>query len=345
MEVFEKSIAWRSPSNIAIVKYWGKKENQIPTNPSISFTLNNCYSETEINFLSGNGDIKFLFEGKDKPGFAKRIKEYFGILKEYLPWIDSYNYKIYSSNSFPHSSGIASSASSMSAIVMCLCDFESQFVTNQNSEKDLLRRASFLSRLGSGSACRSVYPKVALWGEESSFSRSSNLYAIGIQDEMHENFEGFQDAILITSSTEKEVSSSLGHQLMAENPFSSTRYQIANKNIERLIQILKEGDLHAFGEILEMEAMQLHALMMCSKPAFILMHPRTLEVIQSIKSFRKETGLPVYFTLDAGPNVHVMYPLEIKEKIEKFIESKLVSYCEDGRWIADHMGSGPIKIK
>lgn len=92
------------------------------------------------------------------------------------------------------------------------------------------------------------------------------------------------------------------------------------------------------------EALTLHALMMASKPPYILMHPNTLEVINKIRTFRQENNVPVYFTLDAGPNVHILYPHNVKDMVTHFIEEELVYLCENGRVIHDNVGKGPRKI-
>jgi diphosphomevalonate decarboxylase len=102
--------------------------------------------------------------------------------------------------------------------------------------------------------------------------------------------------------------------------------------------------LETFINIIESEALQLHALMMCSNPSFILMKPNTLRIIEEVRRFRSETNIPLCFTLDAGPNVHLLYPENEAEKVEKFIKNELVTYCNQGRWIADHVGDGPKKL-
>ena len=125
-----KQIIQRSPSNIAIVKYWGKHGNQLPNNPSISFTLTNCFTETIISPLIQefkNPEVQklgfsfdFYFEGKENQSFKNKIEKFLIENKEYFSFLDGLHLKIESRNSFPHSSGIASSASSMSALIMCL---------------------------------------------------------------------------------------------------------------------------------------------------------------------------------------------------------------------------------
>ena len=116
-----------SPSNIAIVKYWGKHGNQLPNNPSISFTLSRCHTETHITFKENATDkysMQFLFEGKESPKFQEKIEKYLVENQQYFGFLKGLDLKVESSNSFPHSSGIASSAASMSALVLCLLQIE-----------------------------------------------------------------------------------------------------------------------------------------------------------------------------------------------------------------------------
>jgi diphosphomevalonate decarboxylase len=104
-----------------------------------------------------------------------------------------------------------------------------------------------------------------------------------------------------------------------------------------------EGDIETFGEIVESEALTLHAMMMTSLPYFILMKPNTLEVINAVWAYRKETGNPLYFTLDAGANVHLLYPESHKEVILEFIDNSLRTFCKDGSYLCDYVGLGPTK--
>jgi diphosphomevalonate decarboxylase len=105
------------------------------------------------------------------------------------------------------------------------------------------------------------------------------------------------------------------------------------------------GDLELFGEIVESEALTLHALMMCSKPSYTLMTPNTLSMIEAIRDFRESSKLPLYFTLDAGPNIHLLYPKKIQSKVQEFIELELKQFCENERVIYDQVGKGPKLIK
>ena len=347
-----KKVSWRSPSNIALVKYWGKHDNQLPNNPSISFTLDQCYSETSLAISEKESkdkslELRFYFDKKENLAFRIKILSFFEGVSRDFPFLTKYALSVHSTNSFPHSSGIASSASAMSALALCLCEMDSKLKTNQlKADKEkIFKTASYYARIGSGSASRSIYPVASLWGAAYGVKGSSDEYAIPFEKEIHKTFRHYQNSILIASSAEKKVSSRVGHALMKTNPFAKARYKQANENLKDIIDALKTGDIDKFGVITETEAMTLHALMMCSSPNFMLMTPSTIAMINKIKGFRDVTKLPVYFTLDAGPNIHLLYPEDIKHKVIPFIQSELSEHCEHGKIIWDKIGKGPSPIK
>ena len=338
---FQGKVGWQSPSNIALVKYWGKKGKQIPQNPSISFTLSECRSETFVTFEKAEKfGFTFYFDGQENPAFGAKIEKFLLDNQVFFPFINQLNLKVESRNTFPHSSGIASSASSMSVFVMCLLEMESQLVGKAID----LCKASYFSRLASGSAARSVFPKMALWGATDCHEGSSDEYAVSLENDIHPVFKSIHDSILIVSGETKSVSSRAGHALMDGNPYAPARYAQANENIKNLLAALKMGDLNTFVNITESEALQLHALMMCSQPSFILMKPNTLRIIEEVRKFRQEMHIPLCFTLDAGPNVHLLYPDSEAEKVEHFIKETLSSYCSGNQWIADQVGDGPKSL-
>lgn len=342
-------IKWRSPSNIAIIKYWGKFGIQYPQNPSVSFTLNNAYTETSFGYEAKKGidkgiDLDFYFNDKLNTAFGEKVSNYFEKLVPVYPFLRQLKMTIRSSNSFPHSAGIASSASAMSALALCLCSFEDQVFGTLSNIDEFRQKASYLSRLGSGSACRSIYEHAAVWGESGEVEGSTNDYAIPFSEFLHPVFKTFHDDILIISKGEKTVSSTIGHGMMDGNIYANSRYKQARQRFHEVLIALKGGDLDSFGRIAEGEALTLHALMMTSYPPYILMKPNTLLVIDKIKAYRKRSGQPLYFSLDAGPNLHLLYPDEIVGDVQAFIENELTQYCEDGEWIQDNVGSGPIEI-
>jgi diphosphomevalonate decarboxylase len=347
------SFEWSAPSNIALVKYWGKKDNhsslkgkqaeQIPANPSISFTLNNCKTITKVAFAKkqndGNFSFDLLFEGFPKEDFKPKINKFFERIYEYCPYLKDFHFTIDTQNTFPHSSGIASSASGMAALAMNIMSLE-KTLNPSISEDFFYQKASFLARLGSGSACRSVKGSVVVWGNHDEIKGSSNLYGVEFTGVVHENFRNFQDTILLVDKGEKQVSSTVGHDLMLGHPYARGRFEQAHQNLSKLKFVLETGNLEEFITIVESEALTLHAMMMTSFPYFILMKPNTLQIINAIWKFRKETKIPVCFTLDAGANVHVLYPENVRVQTLQFISSELVGYCQNGQYICDEIGNG-----
>ncbi|HAQ20358.1 MAG TPA: diphosphomevalonate decarboxylase [Prolixibacteraceae bacterium] len=332
---------WRCPSNIALVKYWGKHDFQKPMNPSLSFVLQNSFTETSVE-LSKDSDqkVEFYFEGAIS-NFGERIKKYLIQLSGRLPWVSKYNFRIRSHNSFPHSAGIASSASSFGALALCLTELDFTLSGKETGNPDFWQKASELARMGSGSACRSVYPGFSIWGKTQLFETSGDEYAIPVTEGISPVFSGLRDAILMVDSGTKEVSSSAGHQLMTDHIYQRSRIAQAHENINELYLSLLTGDQEKFVAVVENEALSLHAMMMTSNPSFILLKPNSLELINRIRQIREKSGIPVCFTIDAGPNIHLLYFQENELEVRTFIERELLTFCEDGKWIDDGIGIGP----
>ena len=344
------NFAWSAPSNIALVKYWGKKENsenqlaeQIPANPSISFTLKNCKTITKLAFTkkedTANFSFDLLFEGKPKEDFKPKIQKFLERIEIYCPYLKNYHFTIDTQNTFPHSSGIASSASGMAALAMNIMSLEKELNPTM-TEDYFYQKASFLARLGSGSACRSVKGSVVVWGNHEEITGSSDLFGVEFPTQIHPNFNNYQDTILLVDKGEKQVSSTVGHNLMHNHPFAEQRFLQAPQNLSNIKTILETGNIDEFIQLVESEALTLHAMMMTSMPYFILMKPNTLEILNKIWKFRNETNIPVSFTLDAGANVHVLYPENVRVETLQFIKDELVGYCQNGQYICDEIGNG-----
>jgi len=344
----EGKVGYKSPSNIALVKYWGKKQNQIPANPSISFTLEACATKTTISYkklakkvLDFSFDL--VFEGKPKEDFKPKIKTFFDRIEKYIPFLREYHFSIETSNSFPHSSGIASSASGMSALALCLVEIERTMNTAMPSDY-FIKKASFLARLGSGSACRSIEGDLVQWGNHQGTPGSSDVFGIKYPHKVHNVFSNYHDTILLVDKGQKQVSSTVGHDLMHNHPFAENRFVQAHENLTKLKTVFEHGKLDEFVKIVESEALTLHAMMMTSLPYFILMKPNTLQIINKIWAFRESSNTHVCFTLDAGANVHVLYPKSEKEEVYQFIKNELVAFCENGQYICDRIGFGAKKM-
>jgi len=337
--IHTQTVSESCPSNIALIKYWGKYKDQIPANPSISFTLNHCKTNTEMEFVANESfSVQTFLSGNEEVRFAEKIEKYFKNIEQYLPWILKGKYIIRTENTFPHSSGIASSASGFGAIAKCLMKLDESF-SGKNSDQESLTKASFLARLGSGSACRSLYNGLVVWGESDQVNGSSDLFAVQYPNtEIHDIFKDFNDWVLLIHEGVKSVSSTVGHGLMNTNSYAERRFQEARENFVPMKEILKSGDMQHFIKLVEHEALTLHAMMMMSDPAFILMKTGTLEVINKIWDFRRETDLPLFFTLDAGANVHLLFPNDgSEEKIKTFIEAELLQHTQKNGVVKDVM--------
>lgn len=345
--IADGQFCWSAPSNIALVKYWGKQEPQLPANPSISLTLNRCKTITTLGFTAKQANRNFsfdlLFEGQPKPDFRPKIQKFFERITQYCPYLKQYHFTIDTRNTFPHSSGIASSASGMAALAVNIMSLEKALFPEM-TEDYFNRKASFLARLGSGSACRSISGQVVVWGKHAEIADSSDLFGVPFSGKIHDNFKNFQDTILLVDKGEKQVSSTVGHELMNGHAFAQQRFAQAHENLSRVKFILETGDLDAFIQIVESEALTLHAMMMTSLPYFILMKPNTLEIINRIWKFRSQANIPVCFTLDAGANVHILYPENVSAAVLEFIQRELVGYCKNGEYICDGIGVGSQKL-
>lgn len=340
----EKSVTYRCPSNIALVKYWGKKEEgvQIPANASISWTLSDLFAETTVvAWESDETQLIFQFDGQPKPSFEPKIIDFLNRIKPYSEFVLNHSLEINTINNFPHGTGIASSAAGFGALALCIADLEGKFEVGTT---EFYHRASFFARLGSGSACRSLYAEPAIWGQHPVVQNSSDLYAVPFTQNVHSNLANWKDCVLIVDDGEKKVSSTAGHSLLKNHPYAEARFKQAQKNIENVLQFLKHGDIDSFISLIESEALQLHAMMMSSIPYFTLIRPGTLAILEEIWTFREKTKLPVAFTLDAGANVHVLFPQTIELVVMNFINSKLLVYCKKGLYLCSHTGGKPTKL-
>ena len=353
------SITVTAPSNIALVKYWGKSQGQIPKNASISFTLSNCLTKITLSYTPfseqskesqgigrepDHSNFEVFVEGSAKPEFAPKIATFFNRIQAHMPWIRSFQWRIDTENTFPHGSGIASSASGFAALAGALMELENSWSLHPLTPELRAQKTSFLARLGSGSASRSVLGPLMYWGAHPALPASSDLYACVLEHEVHAVFKNYKDTILLVDQGEKEVSSTLGHNLMHDHPFAHQRFEQAQANLKKLLTVLANGDTQEFCALVESEALSLHAMMMTSNPSYLLMKPNTLAIIEKIRLFRRTQNVPVCFTLDAGANVHLLYPADFTPQLMPWIKNDLSQHCQGGQFIEDQVGQGVKKV-
>ena len=177
-------------------------------------------------------------------------------------------------------------------------------------------------------------------GKSDEIPGSSDLFAVPVTEMIHPVLGSLHDTILVVSTSPKELPSSQGHFLMRSHPFGVARIRQAVDHLQVLLKAMMAGDLERIAGIVEQEAMTLHALIMSSPGAMILMEPQTVQILKKIRERRRQ-GLEIFFSLDAGPNVHLLYPEPATPAAEKFIRDELVPLCENGLIINDRCGTGP----
>ena len=338
---------YRCPSNIALVKYWGKKEGgiQLPANPSISLTLSDLFAETTVQVMgansSGKASFDFLFNGQPRESFVPKLQDFFARIYNDYELLQKHHLLINSTNNFPHGTGIASSAAGFGALGCCIVDLQQELNPKPGNRQQEISR---IARLGSGSACRSVYAEPAIWGRHSEMEGSSDEFAIPFAGKVAAEFSQMMDAVLIVDAGEKKVSSSAGHGLLKNNPYGPARFAEAERHLTELCDALTTGSEHRFISIVESEALQLHAMMMLSNPYYILMRPNTLAVIEKVWDYREKSGVPVAFTLDAGANVHLLFAGRYQQQVLNFIQTELLEYCQNRQYFCSTIGSAPEKI-
>jgi len=298
----------KAPANIAFIKYWGKqnKKLRLPANSSISMNLSNAFTITSVEFdekfKSDTLLINGLREGKDE---IQRVSNHLNLIRN-ISKIKDFA-KVESKNNFPKGAGIASSASGFAALTVAAASAAGLDV----SEREL----SILARLGSGSACRSIPDGFVEWkeGQKSNESYAYSLYPPGYWD--------VYDLIAIVGENSKKVSSPEGHAVAESSPFYKTRLTGMKNKIREIKNALKNKDFTKFGEILEAEAINMHTVMMTSTPPLYYWRPETLSIMAKVTELR-EKGLECYFTIDAGPNVHVICEeknaLKLKRELSGF---------------------------
>lgn len=297
----------KSPANIAFIKFWGKRDPKlnIPFNNSISMNLSDCYTITSVDFDDKLKADRVFIDGNElKDEKKERVVRILDIVRK-MAKKEIYA-KVDSKNNFPSDAGIASSASAFSALALA----SSKAIGLNLNEKDL----SILARRGSGSASRSVNDGFSEWKAGNSDKTS---YSISIAKH---NFWDLKDLVVVVSSGVKKSSSTEGHGVATTSPFFKTRQTLLEKRIPMLKSALIKKQFQKFGELVEEEAIELHVMAMTSKPAIYYWNEGTMEVMRTIRDLR-EKGILCYYTMDAGPNVHVIClekdEIKVKNSLKK----------------------------
>jgi diphosphomevalonate decarboxylase len=280
-----------APSNIAFIKYWGKKDEilRLPENASISMVLSDLTTTTTVEFDKKLKKDDITIDGERNEKSADKVTKHLNRIRKIAKISDSA--RVVSNNNFPSSTGLSSSASGFAALTVSAAAAAGLKL----SEKEL----SILARQGSGSACRSIPDGIVEWldGNTSDTSYAISLYKPQYWD--------IADVVVVVSDEKKLVPTTEGQKSAAANPFMKTRLDNIGKKIAAIKKTIKERDFEKFGEILEMEALELHSIMLTSNPPLLYWLPNTVMIMRYAQRLRRE-GLPVYFTVNTGQDVHLI---------------------------------------
>lgn len=284
-------------SDIALVKYWGKKDKvlRLPANGSVSIILDSLQSTTTVEFLPNLTQDEVLIEGVVETDESSRVIKHLDLIralaKEKGLISQDIFAKVVSINNFPKSTGLSSSGSGFAALTLAA----TKALSLDLSEKEL----SILARKGSGTACRCVCGGFVEWldGDQSETSYSQSFAK-------PDSFI-IRDLVAIVSEDKKDLSSTEGHDLAQSSPFFQARQAKIQAKLLATKEAISNQDFRALGELVEAEALEFHSILLTSQPTILLFYPGTVEVMQAVRKLR-QTGVPAYFTINTGFNVHVL---------------------------------------
>lgn len=282
----------RAFSNIAFIKYWGNRDHtlRLPVNSSLSMNLEGLQTVTSVRFDPALPADDLTLNGRPAdPDAVARASQHLDRLRA-LARVDV-PARVESSNNFPTGAGIASSASAFAALTVAAAGALGLELDEP--------RLSALARLGSGSACRSVPAGFTEWRAGTDHT-TSYAYSIAPPD-----YWDLVDLVAIVSREHKTVGSSGGHRLASTSPLQPGRLTGVRQRVEQCRRAILERDFAALTAVVETDALLMHAVMMTSSPRLVYWQPATLAVIEATERLRAD-GLPAMFTIDAGPNVHVI---------------------------------------
>ncbi len=324
-----KKVTVRAGSNIAFIKYWGVDDAAInlPQNNSISMTLADAHTTTTVEWIeqgSAATDEITLDGTRLDARKAGRLVRHLDRIRA-VAGVD-WRARIVSQNNFPMASGIASSASGFAALTTAAC---------RALGLDLPpTRLSALARRGSGSASRSLFGGFVEWerGQDDATSVAHQLYPA--------DHWALYDVVAVVSGAEKAVSSEQGHGLAASSPLNAGRVASLSQALDVVRTAITQRDLARLGPVIEQDALAMHAVMMTSTPSLFYWQPGTLEIIQAVHAWRAQDGLQAYFTIDAGPNIHILCEADTVAAVQ----ARLATLASVQQVIVSRPGPAPILL-
>lgn len=300
----------KAHTNIALIKYWGKRDESIilPTNNSLSLTLDGFYTKTTVAFHDNlTRDIFYLDEQQLSGVEYDRVAGFLDVIRKNFG--ENLYAEVHSVNEVPTAAGFASSASGFAALAAAAA----RALDLQLTDEELSR----ITRQGSGSACRSIYGGFAEW-QQGTKSDGSDSYAVPVASVDHWDV---RVAAVVVDAKMKKVSSREGMKRTVDtSPFFSNWVDSIPTDLKEIKQGIEHRDFDKVGHIAEANCLKMHATTLGAKPPFTYWTDATMAVMQEVQSLRA-SGIPAFFTIDAGPNVKVLYLPEHEAMIQNRLRS------------------------
>ncbi len=289
--------------NIAFIKYWGNRDDalRIPSNGSISMNLNGLFTRTSVSFQPSLPFDELIINGREVTGRGlERVSAILDLVRAQAGLRE--RAEIVSENNFPAGAGIASSAAAFAALALA----SSRAAGLTLSEEQLSR----LARRGSGSACRSIPGGFVEWNAG---TNDEDSFAVSIAAPSHWDLA---DCIAIVHAGHKKTGSTEGHALAWTSPLQAVRVADADRRLDLCRRAILERNFDALAGILELDSDIMHAVMQTSQPPLLYWQAATVDIFHAVREWRAG-GLSVAYTVDAGPNVHVICPRQVQEEAER----------------------------
>lgn len=295
-----KKVTVKTASDIALIKYWGKKDEilRLPENGSVSIKLDGLDTVTTVEFREGLANDEITIEGEADNEETARVSKHLDRIRKLAG--KNLFARVVSQNTFPKGTGLSSSGSGFAALtVAAVASLELSL-----SEKEL----SILARQGSGTACRCICGGFVEWldGETSDTSYSVSLQPADYWD--------IRDVVVVVDEGKKKISSTEGHESARSSPFFGARQSLIKSKIELMKTAIANKNFEQLGNLAEKEALEFHSILLTSEVPLLAWYPGTIEVMQAVQSLRAE-GLPCFFTINTGFNVHVLTLPEFEDQV------------------------------
>lgn len=295
----------QAPASIALIKYWGRKDDvlRLPINGSLAVNLDGLVTTTTVQFFPEHEQDVVTIDGQREEGEVSRAVKHLDRIRKLAGL--TYKAVVESRNSFPSRTGLSSSSSGFAALTVA----GAKAAGLQLTEREL----SILARQGSGSACRSIPPGFVEWldGDSSETSYAHSLHP--------PEYWNIADLVAIVSTEKKDVSSSEGHATATSSPFYAARQERIRRKISDLKMVLEQRNFQQFGRMIEAETLEFHAITMTSDPSLLYLLPNSVRLMKIVRQWRQE-GLSVFFNLNTGQDVHIFCEGKDVEAVQKKLE-------------------------